>query len=431
MKPSLIILCLFCSTISFAQKKKTAIYSCSYYGEKATLSRLDICFMNNSFAYGMNDDSRATQIVDNIVREVGLPRNFLIVECPEIKNCKAVNYLAETGSLRYIVYDDQFLKSLDTLSSTPADYWASISIMAHEIGHHLCGHTLDSLGSRPDKELEADAFSGFIMYKLGASLDQAQAAMKAITEKYGDADIVSTHPPLKNRLAAIRSGWNNGWSSNYRQQQNKNEKPSLISMDDIAMEVYNDAYLLNKTGKYKEAIQKCNTVINLKKNFADAYVQRGFAEANLKQSGNAMKTLDSALVIDPSNCLARVYKGKAMVNTRSFILADSYFFIALAKDSTCPALWAERALMFNEQNLYDKAIKDAEKALDLGYQDAHIPLSAIGYAYLKKKKYAMAVTYFSEALDYNPLHDFSRKWGIEAYKLMEAQEKKAKTPVKK
>lgn len=429
---------LFIVVAATAQNKKTKIYSCSYYGEKAALTRLDICFMNNSFAFGVNDDSKATKIVDDIVNEVGLPRNFLIVECPDIQNCKAVNYLAETGSLRYIVYDDKFLKTLDTLASTPAEYWASVSIMAHEIGHHLCGHTLDSLGSRPDKELEADAFSGFIMYKLGATLEQAQAAMKAMTKEYGDQDIISTHPPLRNRLAAIRNGWNNGWSSNYRQQKNKNERPVLIPWEDIAMEVYNDAYLLNKTGKYKEAIAKANTAIHLKKDFADAYVQRGLAEANLKQHVNAIKTLDSALAIDPNKNIARVFKAKALVNTKSFILADGFFFTAIAKDSTLPAIWAERALMYNDQGLYDKAIKDAEKALDLGYQDAHIPLSTIGFAYFKKKKYEDAVVYFSEALDYNSLDEFSRKWGQEAYKLMKAEEKKkedakkkAKLPVKK
>lgn len=439
MKSILTASCLILfSVASYAQKKKPKIQACSYYGERSILSRTDICFLNNSFAFGEYSDSRATDIVDNIMQEVGLPRNFLVVECPEIENCTAVNYLDETGSLRYIVYDDLFLKSLDTLAASPSEYWASISIIGHEIGHHLCGHTLDSLGSRPDKELEADAFSGFIMFKLGATLEQAQAGMKAMTEKYGDTYIISTHPPLKNRLAAIRNGWNDGWSSNYRQQKNKNERPVLISWDDIAMELYNEAYLLNKTGKYKDAIAKCNSAIYLKKGFADAYVQRGLAEANLKQSSVAITTLDSALAIDPDLNLARVYKAKALVKTKSYILADGYFFTALAKDSTLAAIWAERALMYNEQGLYDKAIKDAFVAIAYAYQDSHIPLGVLGYASLKKKKYSDAVLYFSQALKYNPLDEFSRKWGQEAYKLMEAEEKKkeeakkkAKPPVKK
>ncbi len=406
-------------------------YSCSYYGEKARLTRFEVCLMNNSFVFGEVQDSRASEIVDKIVAEVGLPRNFLLVECPEISNCKAVNYLAETGSLRYIVYDDAFLRNLDSLSASKEQYWASISIMAHEIGHHLCGHTLDSLGSRPDKELEADAFSGFIMYKLGASLQQAQAALVTMTKEYGDVEIVSTHPPLTNRLAAIRNGWNKGWSSNYRQQQNKNERPSLIAWEDIALEVYNDAYLLNKTGKYNEAIKKLNVAINLKKNFADAYVQRGLAEANLLKSSAAITTLDSALAIDPDLNLARIYKGKALVNTKSYLLAEGYFTAAIKRDSTDPALYAERALLWQAKGQYDKAIGDASLAVALGYQDVHIPLGVLGYGYMKKKKYTSSIHFFSEALKYNPLDEFSRKWGLETVKLMEAEKKKVMAPVKK
>lgn len=412
-------------------QNQTRIYSCSYYGEKAKMTRMEICLQNNSYVSGIADDSRAIAIVDRIMEEVGLPRNFLVVECPEIDNCKAVNYLAKTGSLRYIVYDDKFMRTLDTASATADDYWASISIMAHEIGHHLCGHTLDSIGSRPDKELEADAFSGFIMYKLGATLDQAQAVFKAMTELYGDATIVSTHPPLRNRLAAIRSGWNNGWSSNYRQQQNKNERPVLASWEDIAMELYNDAYLLNKTGKYKEAALKASTAIHLKKDFADAYVQRGLAEANLLQTNEAIKSLDSALAIDPSLTLARAYKGRAYTHAKSYSFAEFEFIVAMKKDSANPAAWAERALLRNAQGLYDKAIKDAETALDLGYQDVHIPLGVIGYAYLKKKKYTQATFFFAQALEYNPIDEFSSKWGQQAYKLMKAEEKKLKPGVKK
>lgn len=416
---------------TYSLSAQTRIYSCSYYGEKAKMTRMDICLQNNSFAFGQSDDSRAITIVDKIMQEVGLPRNFLVVECPEIENCKAVNYLAKTGSLRYIVYDDKFLRTLDTASATADDYWGSISIMAHEIGHHLCGHTLDSIGSRPDKELEADAFSGFIMYKLGATLDQAQAVFKAMTELYGDATIVSTHPPLRNRLAAIRSGWNNGWSSNYRQQQNKNERPVLASWDDIAMELYNDAYLLNKTGKYKEAALKASTAIHLKKDFADAYVQRGLAEANLLQTTEALKTLDSALAIDPALTIARAYKGRAYTNSKSYSFAEFEFIVTIKKDSLNPVAWAERALLRNTQGLYDKAIKDAETALDLGYQDVHIPLGVIGYAYFKKKKYTEATYFFAQALEYNPIDEFSSKWEQQAYKLMKAAEKKPKTGVKK
>lgn len=68
---------------------------------------------------------------------------------------------------------------------------------------YLNGHTLIPGGSRPPTELEADSFSGFVLYKMGANLEEAQAAMNAIASEKGS----ETHPPKRSRLAAIESGW--------------------------------------------------------------------------------------------------------------------------------------------------------------------------------------------------------------------------------
>lgn len=55
---------------------------------------------------------------------------------------------------RMIIYDYQWAKS-----ATAESYL----IMAHEIGHHFCGHTLKTYEGRPqEKELEADRFAGGI-----------------------------------------------------------------------------------------------------------------------------------------------------------------------------------------------------------------------------------------------------------------------------
>ena len=61
---------------------------------------------------------------------------------------------------RYIIYNSNFMKIANEISNNS---WSSISILAHEIGHHLQGHTLNNNGSRPAIELEADKFSGFVL----------------------------------------------------------------------------------------------------------------------------------------------------------------------------------------------------------------------------------------------------------------------------
>ena len=82
--------------------------------------------------------------------------------------------------------------------------WTSYSILAHEIGHHLNGHTIASKHSSHQNELEADEFSGFILGKLGANLSDAQIAMSLIATPYDSF----THPSKQKRLTAISKGWN-------------------------------------------------------------------------------------------------------------------------------------------------------------------------------------------------------------------------------
>jgi hypothetical protein len=71
------------------------------------------------------------------------------------------------------------------------------------VGHHLQGHTLQAGGSRPPTELEADRYSGYVLFRMGATLDQSQAAMRALGSDTGSA----THPDRSSRLAAITNGW--------------------------------------------------------------------------------------------------------------------------------------------------------------------------------------------------------------------------------
>jgi hypothetical protein len=137
----------------------------------------------------------AQEIINDIITTVGLKANFE-VRPANIANAAATNYRGK----RFIVYDPAFIKKLNEAAG---NRWASVSILAHEIGHHLNGHTLASNGSQPALELEADEFAGFVMQKMGATLQQAQAAMK-LAASYKPS---LTHPGQQDRLAAIQKGW--------------------------------------------------------------------------------------------------------------------------------------------------------------------------------------------------------------------------------
>jgi hypothetical protein len=164
--------------------------SCSYFGETI-----------DETTYGFTSDKEASEALQNIVKHTGLPINFKLM-AGNVPNAAAVIRCDEKTSNceRYIIYNQNFM--LRVKQTTKTD-WAAISILAHEIGHHLSGHTLLSGGSRPQLELEADKFSGFVLYNMGASLEEAQVAINTFV---GESQS-TTHPGRSARIAAITNGW--------------------------------------------------------------------------------------------------------------------------------------------------------------------------------------------------------------------------------
>ena len=136
------------------------------------------------------------------MQKVGLPMNFQVNECNESK-CRDNAYASmdRTGT-RNITYDNAWFSKIDSSKYK----LGSLTILAHEIGHHLAAHTLslnyrnhleacsychprsskydpiickakyhaeylEYLKQRRSHELQADRFAGFIMAKFGSSYE--------------------------------------------------------------------------------------------------------------------------------------------------------------------------------------------------------------------------------------------------------------------
>ena len=116
----------------------------------------------------------------------------------KIRHPTAIAYIKERK--RYIEYNPQFM--LRVKDRTKSD-WGSVSVLAHEIGHHLSGHTLIKHKRSLQEELDADKFSGFILYKMGATLEEAKSTINNMELNSNPV----THPPKTERLIAITLGW--------------------------------------------------------------------------------------------------------------------------------------------------------------------------------------------------------------------------------
>ena len=138
----------------------------------------------------------ARDYINTMLDSINWKENFTIQEQNGINNA----YATIIRNRRYIIYDNDFLENLDNYAGTK---WASVSVLAHEMGHHYRNHTVDTRGSTPPKEIEADYFSGYVMAKLGATLEEARAAMEQIASPQASA----SHPGKADRLTAIARGW--------------------------------------------------------------------------------------------------------------------------------------------------------------------------------------------------------------------------------
>ncbi|MBW6420595.1 TPM domain-containing protein [Rhizobium sp. XQZ8] len=168
------------------------LQACSYDGKALKV---------DAKAMKASTEAEGAAAVGRIMRYTGLPQNFTIMES-DVPNAAAIIVLGQDGiPKRVIAYNRKFMQQV--AQATGESDWPGTSILAHEIGHHLSGHTLIPGGSQPPIELEADKFSGFVLFKMGATLPQAE---KAIATLIPEAD-GPTHPGRKKRLAAVEAGW--------------------------------------------------------------------------------------------------------------------------------------------------------------------------------------------------------------------------------
>jgi hypothetical protein len=181
LKNWLFLFCLLSSAMSFAQQTN----SCGFkIPPKSLTSKFQSVY-------------EARDILKNMLDTIKWKENFSIREQNGINNA----YATILQNKRWIIYDNDFLENLDTYAATK---WASISVLAHEVGHHYYNHVVSGKGSTIPTEIEADAFSGYMMNKLGGTLAQSIAAMKTIATDRAS----STHPAKADRIASITKGWN-------------------------------------------------------------------------------------------------------------------------------------------------------------------------------------------------------------------------------
>jgi uncharacterized protein (TIGR02145 family) len=172
-------------------------------------------------------DEKVNHLIVEILNVSNLKNRFIIMPCSGISNCQAIYYEGKP----YILYNAAFLNEIKGLSFSEKDLvvsernWESITILAHELGHHFNNHLNNPPpgATAQQLELEADEFAGSTIYMLGGSLIQAQSAFKneSVSESY-------THPGRMARLGAVAKGWNEA-SLRFVNKGGKRTEPAIVT----------------------------------------------------------------------------------------------------------------------------------------------------------------------------------------------------------
>jgi len=313
----LILLCL--PMIGFGQ-------GCQYGSSTDASELCDFYNRGNSFT----SDKNADIALDKILSVTGMSKRFVLKQCNDISNCVATAY----KGIRYILYDKEFMDTIATRTNS----WSNLSILAHEIGHHVNGHSLDlvigvlsetlnidalTLGEQRQQELEADQYSGFIMYKLGASLSQAQEAIHLVSTNADDT--YSTHPKRDKRLDAIEKGYNKSKSQDSNTNSSINN--STLTAEDYFYKAYNSSDYQYKIDNYTEClkIDPDNPIV---------YCNRGNAYKELKNYEDAIADYTKAIRINPNYTNAYSNRGIAKEKAGKSYCND-YKKCCDLKDSNC------------------------------------------------------------------------------------------------
>ena len=259
-----LLLLLIIPLLSFGQAPNH-----SYSGQHIS----DICDYVRGYSFMSNLDA---QNALNMVLEVTESnQRFAIKECSNISNAIAI---IDNMGVRYILYDKDFIEDIANNNT------AKLTILAHEVGHHIYGHTL-SAGPKSLKEsriweLEADEYSGFVMYKLGASLQEAQEWVNNIVQEKDDT--YDTHPTKSKRLKAIEKGYNKAKKDSKNDEYNH----TTLTAEDYFYKAYiqyPDNGTIFSLSEIENQINLYTKCIQLDSDFYKAYYNRGCVYMDMSQ----------------------------------------------------------------------------------------------------------------------------------------------------
>lgn len=389
MKNTFVYLLAFFPILLFSQEDDS--YKLDYNN---TRNAAELCTRYKS--NGFISNAEADNALGKILSVVGASKRFIVAPCENINNALAIT----DDGMRYILYDPEFINSI----SETSNYWANMSILAHEVGHHINGHTLGASMSAYEnriQELEADEFSGFVMQKIGATLEQAIDAIASLASS-GD-DSYSSHPNKERRTKAITKGFNNAKNNSFVSEKKLTDWEEYYFRGDEKYEAED----------YEGAIEDFTESIKLKPDLK-TYLYRAYAKSELEDYSGEKSDLWRVIELEPTNWMAHYRLGRNLWLTDDYygvLSSHNTYFDFNGESDVYYDIWAKFYMSdaFYNLDFYNKSLDYIDNVIEKSDYVSHIDngfhgqfYELRGKNYLNLEKFELAKKDFEKATELNP-----------------------------
>jgi tetratricopeptide (TPR) repeat protein len=121
-------------------------------------------------------------------------------------------------------------------------------------------------------------------------------------------------------------------------------------------------FLLAAKGKSAAARQQFDEAIVLDGALGNAWLGRGLVRIHSGDAAGGRQDLQVAATVEPQRAILRSYLGKAFANVRDGKHAEKEFALAQKLDPNDPTVWLYSALLNEQENKVNDAVRDLEKS---------------------------------------------------------------------
>ncbi len=167
-----------------------------------------------------------------------------------------------------------------------------------------------------------------------------------------------------------------------------------------AQESYDAGVHLLEIARYPQAILSFDRAIDLKTNFADAYLMRARAFAASGQTTNAISDYSKVIELRPRDPQPLIERGRVYVDGKDYQSAIGDAASALALDSTSAVAYLLRGTAVRAMGNLEAALKDFDQAVKL--QPSHVNYFERGTTYQMMNRHEEAIADFTMVIKIEP-----------------------------